>query len=331
MATKKPVVFSGIQSSGNLHIGNYLGAIRHWVASQSEKSNFFCVVDLHAITIPQDPQVLRGKIKEVAALYLACGIDPEASTIFVQSQNPDHTCLAWILDCVASVGQLKRMTQFKEKSVQQKEGVSMGLLNYPVLMAADILLYHTNEVPVGEDQQQHVELARELARRFNSRFGDVFTVPEAKIATGGVRVKSLQDPTSKMSKSDSNSRGAVYLLDAPEVVRTKIKAAVTDSGSEIHRGSDKPAVNNLLDIYSLLAEVPITELEERYVGKSYREFKEDLAEVVVEFLEPLQERYREIVDDPTYLNDILETGLGRAKAVSGPTLRKVEEVVGLGL
>ncbi|MBU0708853.1 tryptophan--tRNA ligase [Patescibacteria group bacterium] len=326
----KPVVFSGIAPSGNLHIGNYIGAIRHWVKSQDEKDNIFCVVDLHAVTVPQDPRVLKDKTREVAALYLACGIDPQKSRVFIQSHNPDHAQLAWILDCVTPMGWMQRMTQYKDKSVKQKEVITVGLFNYPVLMAADILLYQTDEVPVGDDQKQHVEITRDIAQRFNSKYGEVFTLPEAMIDMSGARIVSLQDPSAKMSKSDPDKKGSVYLLDDPETVGQKVREAVTDSGQEIQTHEEKPAISNLLSIFSALSGKEINSIEEEYQGSSYQKFKQDLSEVVVEFLKPIQRRYREIREDSTYLDNVLQQGSDSLKSVSNKTLRAVQEALGLG-
>ena len=327
--TKKRI-FSGIQPSGNLHLGNYIGAIKQWIAMQNDYQCFFCIVDLHAITVPQSPKILKEKIKELTALYLACGIDSEKSVIFVQSHNSDHTSLAWILDCIAPIGQLKRMTQYKSKSEKLKNESSMGLFNYPVLMAADILLYDTDEVPVGNDQKQHVELTRDLAEKFNSRFGETFKVPAVKMFKIGARIMSLQDPTKKMSKSDEDSNGTVDLLDGPEEIKRKIKIAVTDSGREILFKKDKPAISNLLTIYSHLADKPIKVLEKEYSGKGYGDFKKDLAEVIVQALVPIQERYQKIRRNEKQLDQLLQKGAEEAKKISQKTLQTVNQVVGLG-
>jgi len=327
---KKKRIFSGIQPTGNLHLGNYIGAIKQWAAIQDEGECFFCIVDLHAITVPQDPKVLKEKIRELAALYLACGIDPEKSVIFVQSHNPDHPTLAWILDCVASMGQLNRMTQYKSKSEKLKGKVSVGLFNYPVLMAADILLYQTDLVPVGDEQVQHVELTRDLAERFNHRFGPVFKIPEHRIFKIGARIMSLQNPEKKMSKSDEDPNGTIDLLDSPDEIRRKVKIAVTDSGREILFRDDKPAINNLLTIYSHLSGLSIKDLEKKYQGKGYKEFKEDLAEVIIEFLRPIQEKYYQARQDKDYLNKILTDGLKNARQISQKTMDQVYQAVGLG-
>jgi len=329
----KKVIFSGIQPSGNLHIGNYIGAIKQWVELQNdgvEKDLIFCVVDLHAITVPQDPKLLREKILEVAALFIASGIDPRKAKIFVQSENPDHASLTWLLNCITPFGQLERMTQFKDKSEKQKEGTTAGLFDYPVLMASDILLYNTTEVPVGEDQKQHIELTRDLAEKFNRQFGEVFVLPEPRILKETARIMSLQNPTSKMSKSDDNQNGAIMLLDNPNVVREKIKRAVTDSGSEIRLSDDKPAMSNLLRIFSAVTSTSIEQLESDFTAKGYGEFKSALADAVVAFLQPLQARYRQLRDNDTELNQILSEGASYAKETSAPILKKATDAVGLG-
>lgn len=326
-------IFSGIQPSGNLHIGNYIGAIKQWVDLQNSSDDIdqiFCVVDLHAITVPQDPKVLHEKIREIAAIYIAAGIDPTKSHIFVQSENPDHPYLAWILNCFTPFGQLERMTQFKDKSQKQQEGTTAGLFDYPVLMAADILLYDTDEVPVGEDQKQHLELTRDVAEKFNSRYGDVFTIPEPKISKELGRIMSLQDPMSKMSKSDDNQNGSIFLLDSPDEVREKIKRAVTDSGSEIAARDDKPAMTNLLHIYSSVSGKSIEELEAQYQGVGYGQFKQELAEAVVSFLQPFQHKYQSLMSNPEELDKILDEGRDCACSKSSQKVAQVVKAVGLG-
>jgi len=327
----KPRVFSGIQPSGNLHLGNYIGAIKQWVEMQDEYDCIFCIVDLHAITMPQDPKILHQKIRELAALYLACGIDPKKSNIFVQSSNYDHTTLAWILDCVASMGQLERMTQYKAKIGKSRGASSVGLFNYPALMAADILLYETDLVPVGEDQKQHVELTRDLAGRFNSRFGEVFKIPDVKMIRGGARIMSLKDPTQKMSKSEKDRDGVIDILDSPEEIGRKITSAVTDSGNEVAYQENKPGINNLLTIYSSLSNNEIRDLEEQFRGKGYGEFKKELSKVVIEFLKPIRDKYDRIVKNQKELEDILTSGRDNVSQISTKTIRKVFTAVGLGL
>lgn len=321
-------VFSGIQPSGNLHIGNYIGAIKQWVKGQDNKENYFCIVDLHAITVPQEPRVLKNKIREIAGIYLASGIDVEKSVIFVQSRNSDHANLAWILNCITGMGQLERMTQYKDKSAKQ-EVVSVGLFGYPVLMASDILLYDVDEVPVGDDQKQHVELTRDLADRFNSRFGQTFKMPNPIIAQTGARIMSLQDPSSKMSKSDKNDLASIFLLDDLDLVYKKIMRAVTDSGNEVVSRVDKPAISNLLNIYSELSDRNISDIENEFVGRGYGDFKRGLADVVVEFLREFQSKYCEVVESKN-LEEVLELGMKRAKDVSRKKLAQVMSNVGLG-
>ncbi len=343
----KKVIFSGIQPSGNLHIGNYIGAIAQWVKLQEETESIFCIVDLHAITVPQDPKILREKVLEVAALYLACGIDPKKAHIFVQSENPDHTSLAWILNTITPFGQLERMTQFKEKSskitrvatsqsavpqriyVAVEQHISVGLFDYPVLMAADILLYQTDEVPVGEDQKQHIELARDLAEKFNSRFGETFKLPVPIIQKETARIMSLQDPLSKMSKSDKDPMGTINLLDDENSVSEKITKAVTDSGSEIVFREDKPAISNLLTIYSVFSGVSAQEAETSFRGKTYSEFKKVLETAVNKKLSLIREEYKKTRNDEKALRQILDEGAEYARSKSSQTLKEVKEKMGL--
>ncbi len=323
-------VFSGIQPSGNLHLGNYLGALKNWVGIQERYENYFCIVDLHAITVPQDPKVLRSKIREIAAIYLASGIDPEKSMVFRQSRVPEHAELTWLLNCVARFGELSRMTQFKDKAQKGgAESASVGLYDYPVLMAADILLYNAHLVPVGEDQRQHLELTRTLARRFNHLYGETFVVPEAMILKTGARVMALDEPTAKMSKSSPVQGSYVAILDEPDTVRRKIRRAKTDSGSEITASPDKPAITNLLDIYAGLTGVPVPEIEEQYRGKGYGDLKKDLAEIVVEGLSPIRDRTRELLDNPRELDEILEAGANRAREIARSTLHEAWTRMGL--
>ncbi|TSC52110.1 MAG: tryptophanyl-tRNA synthetase [Parcubacteria group bacterium LiPW_39] len=322
-------VFSGVAPSGVIHLGNYLGAIKNWLELQENYECIFCVVDLHAITIPQKPEKLRAKILEVAKIYLAAGIDPEKSIIFVQSQVKEHTELTWILNTLTKIPELERMTQFKEKSQEHRQGVNLGLFDYPVLMAADILLYKTQVVPVGEDQQQHVELARTLAERFNRNFGETFIVPEALIKKEGARIMALDDPTKKMSKSAKSPLNYIALTDPPDLIREKIKKAVTDSGKQILYRPDKPALANLLTIYSLLGNKSIKELEKQYQGKGYAEFKKDLAETIIEFLAPFQKKYTSLDKNPDYVLKILHDGAQKAQTISEKTMKEVKDKVGL--
>jgi tryptophanyl-tRNA synthetase len=320
-------IFSGAQPTGNLHIGNYLGALRNWVALQHEYESLFCVVNLHAVTLPQDPKEVAAKTKEVARIYLAAGIDPKVSTVFVQSDVPEHAELAWLLNCVVRVSELERMTQFKDKAKKQRENVLAGLLTYPALMAADILLYRTELVPVGHDQKQHLELTRDIAERFNRDFGETFRVPEAFIPKVGAKIQALDDPAKKMSKSDENVNGSITLMDDPDTIRRKFKRAVTDSGTEIRFDDSRPAITNLLLIYHLLTGTPTAETEAHFAGKGYAQLKSDLAEATIEFLRPFQERVRDIGDED--LRRILREGAEKARAIAGETMRAVKERMGI--
>ena len=323
-------VFSGIQPSGTPHLGTYLGALKNWVSIQDDHDTFYCIVDLHALTVPQDPKVLRHNVRELAAVFVAVGLDPERSVIFRQSRVSAHAELAWLLNCIARVGELSRMTQFKDKAQRGgAEAASVGLYDYPVLQAADILLYGTHLVPVGEDQRQHLELSRTLARRFNNLYGETFVVPEPMILDIGARVMALDEPTQKMSKSSPTPAGYVALLDEPDTIRRKIRRAVTDSGTQIAASPEKPAIANLLGIYAALAGKTIPELEEQYEGRGYGDFKGDLAEVVVEALSPIRERALELLDDPRELDDILESGAERARKVASSTLHDAWAKMGL--
>lgn len=326
-----PRVFSGVQPTGTLTLGNYLGAIRNWVATQHERENVFCVVNEHAITMPIEPERLRANTRHVASVYLAAGIDPARSIVFVQSDVPEHTELTWVLNTLTYYGELSRMTQFKEKTANAKEGsIGAGILNYPILMAADILLYDADEVPVGEDQKQHVELCRDIAVRFNHRYGETFTVPKPVISKTGARIMSLEDPTKKMAKSNPSPGSYILLTDSPDTIRKKIRKAVTDSGAEvIYRPDEKPALANLLTIYSLLSGTDIPTLEDRYVGKGYGDFKRDLGDVVVEGIAPLQARMSEYDEDPARLDAILTDGAARARALARPMMDAVNQRVGL--
>lgn len=397
----KKVIFSGIQPSGNLHIGNYIGAIAQWIKLQNEAEAFFCIVDLHAITVPQDSKALKEKVLDAAALYIACGIDPKKSHIFVQSENPDHPYLAWILNTITSMGQIRRTTQYKEKSGIKKfeelyqnlrntvkdrteinkkwmslvdknlknkgmnldmakklmveyreylrqsnemllpnlgyaegkealeEKSSVGLFDYPVLMAADILLYQTDEVPVGEDQKQHIEITRDLAEKFNSRFGQTFRIPILLIQKETARIMSLADPISKMSKSANDPMGTINLLDDEDSISEKITKAVTDSGSEIKYGDDKPAISNLLTIYSVFSGESPIEAEASFKGKTYSEFKEELTKVVNKKLKAIREEYQRIRSDEKALREILDEGAEYARSKSFQTLKEVKEKMGL--
>jgi len=320
-------IFSGIQPSGNLHLGNYLGAIRNWVSLQHEYESFFCIVDLHAITVAQEPEVLATKIRDLARLYLAIGIDPKVSTIFVQSDVAAHTELAWILNCITRMSELERMTQYKEKAKKQRENVSVGLFDYPALMAADILLYQTELVPVGHDQKQHLELTRDLAIRFNRDYGETFRVPEPFIPKVGARIMSLQNPLKKMSKSDEEASGSINLFDGPDDIARKFKRAVTDSGTEIRFDESRPAITNLLTIYHLLTDKRPEEVEAHFAGKGYAQLKGELADITIEFLRPIQERIHAISDEE--LDRLLVGGYTRAESIAAVTLDHVKERMGL--
>ena len=330
--TKKRRVFSGMQPTAGLHLGNYLGAIKGWVQRQSERDNFFCIVDLHAITMPQDPAELLGQTRYLAALYFAAGLDPDQCTVFIQSHVPAHAEACWLLNCITPIGWLERMTQYKDKAQQQKS-VLTGLLDYPVLMAADIILYDADEVPVGEDQKQHVELTRDIAERFNRMYGETFVVPEPVIPEVGARVMGLNDPTAKMSKMYSHVRGhAIGLLDDPKEIERSFKRAVTDSGTEIVFSDDpeKAGVNNLLEIYAVSTGKSSSEVEADFASaRGYGDLKAAVAEVVIEELRPIQRRYHELMEDVDELDRLLARGAERAEAVSGPKLRDVKQRIGL--
>lgn len=320
-------IFSGAQPTGNVHLGNYLGALRNWVTLQHEYEAIYCIVNLHAITLPQDPRSLAAKTRELARIYLAVGLGPPVSTIFIQSDVAEHAELTWILNCSARLSELERMTQFKDKAKKQRENVAVGLFDYPVLMAADILLYQTDLVPVGEDQKQHLELTRDLAIRFNRDFGETFRVPEPFIPKVGARIMSLSDPTKKMSKSDDDPNGCVMLLDDDDTIRRKFKRAVTDSGAEIRFDEARPAINNLLTIFRLMTGKEPVAVEEHFAGKGYAQLKQDLAAVTIEFLKPIQERVRAISD--AELDGVLAQGCERAKSLASETLKDVKERLGL--
>lgn len=314
-------IFSGVKPTGPLHLGNYLGALRNWVELQREYESFFCIVNLHAITIPVERDYLAGLTTEIARLYLAVGIDPAVSTIFIQSDVTEHAELAWILNCSTRMSELERMTQFKDQARKQRESLGAGLFEYPVLMAADILLYQTDLVPVGEDQKQHLELTRDLAIRFNRDYGETFRVPEPYIPKVGARIMSLSDPLKKMSKSDDDPNGCVMLLDDADTVRRKFKRAVTDSGTDIKFDDSRPAITNLLTIYQLFTGKSREEVEEHFASKGYAQLKNDLADVTIEFLRPLQERTKGLSD--AELNQILERGKDKARTIASATLKEV--------
>lgn len=324
----KKIVFSGVQPSGSLTIGNYIGALKNFVELQDEYECYYCIVDLHAVTVPQIPKDLRSHSLDVLSLYLAVGIDPQKSTLFIQSHVPAHAELGWILNTITYMGQLNRMTQFKEKSKKSDENLNAGLFTYPVLMAADILLYQSDFVPVGEDQKQHLELARDLAERFNSRYSDTFVVPEPLIKEFGARIMSLQDPESKMSKSDRDENAFILMLDSKDAIRRKIRRAVTDSLGIVAYSDQQPGLKNLLNIYSVLSDKSVDSIVANYDGKGYGEFKDDLADVVIQALSPIQERYKEYRQDKAFLESIYREGADKAEAFAAKTLRKVYKKIG---
>ena len=323
----KKRIFSGAQPTGSLHIGNYLGALKNWVALQDEYESYFCIVNLHAVTLPQNPETLKRKTLDLARIYLASGINPEKSTVFIQSDVSEHAELAWILSCIARMGELERMTQFKDKGKGNTERAGVGLFSYPLLMASDILLYQTNLVPVGQDQKQHLELSRDLAERFNRDFGETFVVPEPFIPPVGAKIQSLQDASKKMSKSDDNLNGSIFLLDDADTILKKFKKAVTDSGTEITFDDARPAIKNLLTIYRLMTGKTAEECEANFTGKGYGQLKTEIAEAVIEFLKPFQERVKNYTDED--LKVILKSGAEKAKAIARETLKDVYAKMGI--
>lgn len=322
-------IFSGIQPSGMITLGNYIGALKQFVELQDDYNCYFCIVDEHAITVQQDRLELRKNIRSLAALYVAVGLDPAKATLFIQSEVPAHAQAGWMLQCVAYIGELERMTQFKDKSAG-KEAVSAGLLTYPPLMAADILLYNTDIVPVGEDQKQHLELTRDLAERFNKKYHDIFTIPEVRIPKEGARIMSLQEPTKKMSKSDPNQKAFITLLDDPKQIEKKVKSAVTDSDGIVkYDKENKPGVSNLLSICAAFDGVPVAEVEKRFDGKGYGHFKQEVADIIIRNLAPIQSRYYELINSDE-LDRILDEGAEKARRTAGKTLKKMENAMGLG-
>ncbi|MGL2407637.1 tryptophan--tRNA ligase [Helicobacter pylori] len=323
----KKRVFSGIQPTGQIHLGNYLGAIKHWVELQDEYENLFCIVNSHAITLPIEPTFLKSQTYELVKLLLACGIDPNQSGLFIQSEVDEHPALAWLLDCQVSMGEMQRMTQFKDKSLKNPKSVNVGLFNYPILMASDILLYQSDLVPVGEDQKQHLELTRNIAEKFNRDFGNCFKVPEPLIAKVGARVMGLDDPKVKMSKSHQGANHAIFLLDEPDIIVRKIKKAATDSMGVIAFDEKREGIFNLLNIYMLLSDESPEKIEERFKNKGYGDFKKELAEVVIQSLKPIQERYKEISDDE--VKAVLNCGAEKARPLARATYQKAKELMGL--
>jgi tryptophanyl-tRNA synthetase len=328
MTEERKVIFSGIQPSGNLTLGNYLGALKNWVKLQDQYDCYYCIVDLHAITVRQEPKNLRQKTLEVLALYLAAGIDPEKNTIFIQSHVPAHAEAAWILSCYTYMGELSRMTQFKDKAARHEDNVNAGLFTYPVLMAGDILLYQTDLVPVGADQKQHLEIARDIAQRFNSIYSPTFKIPEPYIGTEGARVMSLQEPTKKMSKSDENENAFITMLDTPETIRRKISRAVTDNLGTVKYSDEQPGIKNLISIYSTITGLSPADIEKKYEGEGYARFKGDVAEIIVGELEPLQNRFKSYMEDKEYLAKIYKEGAEKASRTAYKTLRKMYKKIG---
>lgn len=329
MQAQKKRIFSGIQPSGNIHLGNYLGAVRHWVDSQDEYENIFCVVNSHAITTPQDPKELREKTYELATILIACGIDTNKSHLFIQSQIDEHAALAWILDCHIPMGDMNRMTQFKDKSSKNPKNINVGLFNYPALMAADILLYQADLVPVGEDQKQHLELTRDVALRFNKQYGECFTIPEPMIPKVGARIMGLDNPQVKMSKSAQSENNAIFLLDSPEVIIRKIKRAVTDSQTDIVFDQSRAGIYNLLCIYEILTQQSRQDIQATFEGKGYGHFKNALAEVIIESLRPIRETYAKLSSDKGYIQDVLTQSAQTLKPIAKATYERTKTLIGL--
>lgn len=327
---RKPRAFSGIQPSGNLHLGNYLGAIRNWVLQQDQYENIFSIVDLHALSLPTTREGMQANIRNLANALLASGIDPQKSILFVQSDVREHAELSWMLSSVTTMGELRRMTQYKDKSGDHEESVSAALFMYPVLMVGDIILYDAAKVPVGDDQKQHIELTRDIAYRFNQRYGDTFRIPEPDIKPTGARIMSLDDPTKKMSKSNPNQNSWIALTDEPNVIRKKIRRAVTDSGSEIVASPEKPALTNLMTIYAILTGETLEGVAEKFVGKGYGPFKQELGEILVQTLEPIQQRIREYEESPEIVDKVLSDGADAARAIASAKMDLVRERMGLG-
>lgn len=325
----KKTIFSGAQPSGKFTLGNYLGAINNWSKLQDEYNCLYCIVDLHAITVRHDPAVLRKQSRAALIEYIACGLDPEKNILFIQSNVPAHAELAWVLNCYTYMGELSRMTQYKDKSQKHTDNINTGLFAYPVLMAADILLYQTDLVPIGKDQKQHLELARDIAQRFNGLYGDFFTIPEGYFGKQGSKIMSLQEPSKKMSKSDENLNNVVFLSDEPNVIMNKIKRAVTDSGSEIFFSDDKPGVSNLLSIYSCVTGKTIADCEKEFVGFGYGKFKQSVGEAVVDALKPIQDSVKKLSAEKTYIDNIIKVNAEKANRLANKTLSKVYRKVGL--
>lgn len=328
MIGDEKILFSGMQSTGNLTLGNYLGALKNWVSLADEYTTFYCVVDEHSITVRQDPAELRKRARNLLMLYIAAGLDPEKNCIYYQSHVSGHAELAWILNCFTYMGELQRMTQFKDKSAKHADNINAGLFTYPVLMAADILLYQTDVVPVGKDQQQHLELTRDIAMRFNSIYGDVFTIPEGYYGKVGARIQSLQDPSKKMSKSDENANASIYLMDDPDTIMRKFKRAVTDSEGVIAYRDEQPGIRNLIDIYCACTNKTPEEAVKEFEGKGYGEFKPAVGEAVVSVLKPLQDEFHRLEKEKSYIDGIIKANAEKAAYYSNKTLRKVQKKVG---
>ena len=324
----KKVIFSGIKPSGELTLGNYIGAIKNWVKLQEDYECYFCVVDLHAITVKQEPKDLRKRTLEILAIYVASGIDPEKNTLFIQSHVPAHSEAGWLLNCYTYMGELSRMTQYKDKSKNSGESISAGLFNYPVLMAADILLYQTNLVPVGKDQLQHLEIARDIGERFNKTYSDTFVIPEPYIPKTGAKIMDLQDPSKKMSKSEENVNGYILIMDPPEVIRRKVNRAVTDSLGEVKYNDEQLGVKNLMTILMTITGKSVEDIEEKYEGLGYAEFKSDVAEAIVSELEPVQIKIKEYIGNKDYLEGIYKKGAEKANYAANKTLRKMQKKIG---
>ncbi len=325
----KKVIFSGIQPSGDLTLGNYLGALKNWVKLQDDYDTFYCIVDLHAITVKQEPKNLRRRTLELLAIYIAAGIDPEKNTMFIQSHVPAHSEAAWLLNCNTYVGELSRMTQYKDKSSKYGNSISAGLLNYPVLMVADILLYQADLVPVGKDQKQHLELTRDIADRFNKAYSHTFKIPEPYIPENGTKIMDLQEPNKKMSKSSDNPNSFILMMDPPDIIRKKIARAVTDSIGEVKYSDEQPGVKNLMTILGALTGASMEQLEQKYLGQGYAQFKKDVAEAIVAELEPIQNKVKDLLENKTYLEEIYKKGAEKANYVAIKTLRKMQKKIGL--
>ncbi|NLP15919.1 MAG: tryptophan--tRNA ligase [Clostridiales bacterium] len=328
MLNGKKSLFSGMQATGTLHLGNYLGALKNWIELEDEYESFYCVVDMHSITVRQEPAELRRKARALLTLYIAAGLNPEKNCIYYQSHVPAHAELSWILNCYAYMGELSRMTQYKDKASKNENNINAGLFTYPVLMAADILLFQSDIVPVGDDQKQHIELTRDIAQRFNSIYGDVFTVPEPYIKKTGARIMSLQEPTKKMSKSDENLNASIFLLDDSDTIIRKFKRAVTDSDNEIRHSSDKPGISNLIEIYGIATGKSIAETEKEFEGKGYGEFKIAVGESVAAMLKPVQDRFYELEKDKAYIDSVIKNNAEKASYYANKTLRKVQKKIG---